>query len=69
MSSSDREPYLVFAVLPDPLQPDSGVYVTMWRNYLGDIKSWTCDAVDELDAYKQATAYIEQRRNKKRKTI
>lgn len=67
MSSSD-EAYRVFAVLPDPLQPDSNVYVTMWRNYLGDIKSWTCVAVDELDAYKQATAYMEQRRNKKRKT-
>lgn len=68
MSSSDSEPYEVFAVLPDPLKPDSNVYVTMWRNYLGEIKTLAVDALDELDAYKQATAYIEQRRSNGRKT-
>lgn len=62
--SSVNEPYKVFAILPDP--SDKQVYTAMWRNYLGEVKSWSCVATDELDAYVKATAFIADWRAKRR---
>ena len=58
-----REPYVVFAVVPDATV--AGGYVAMWCTYLGEIKTWFVEADDELDAYVKAGEYLINRRSKR----
>lgn len=65
MSNQEKhKPRTVFAVVPD--EQVAGVYIAMWENYLGEIKTMSCEADDELEAYQKATAYLETRRSKKK---
>lgn len=59
-----RKPRTVFAVVPD--EQVKGVYIAMWENYLGDIKTMSFEADDEMEVYQRATAYLNTRRRKKR---
>ena len=59
-----RKPRTVFAVVPD--EEVKGVFIAMWENYLGDIKTMSFKADDELGAYQKATTYLETRRSRKK---
>jgi hypothetical protein len=49
-----------------PDEQVKGVYIAMWENYLGDIKTMSFEADDEMEVYQRATAYLNTRRRKKR---